>query len=152
MLEESKSESKKVNKPKLSCLEKLVGTFSLLCCNTIVRHILFCVISQEICLLTVGSFLLSSSKHFCGYYDLMYIILRWTTIWIVYITMSKDWAGLVLCFRAIHDASQAKDKCIQYLLFILIRGGFIILNQYIAYYVIITTDMSNSQGGPLTLV
>ena len=66
--------------------------------------------------------------------------------------MSKDWEGLVLCYRAIHDTSRAKGRCSQYLFFIGLRGCFIIVNQLIAYYVIITTDMSDGQGGALTLV
>ena len=66
--------------------------------------------------------------------------------------MSKDWVALVLCYRAIRDASPEKGKTSRYLLFILIRGCFIISNQYIAYYVIISTDMSEGQGGPLNLV
>jgi hypothetical protein len=112
-------------------------------CDSVARNMILCVFIQEITLIVIGKYMKIGGKKFCGYQDPTLLVLRYACIWIVYISMSKDWISLVLCLRSVKDSViSAQNKGETYLI-LFFRCLCIIFNQYIAYFVIVTTDMSN---------
>jgi hypothetical protein len=69
--------------------------------DSVTRNMLLCVMIQEITLIVIGNYMKTGGKKFCGYQDPTLLVLRYACIWIVYISMSKDWISLVLCLRSV---------------------------------------------------
>ena len=82
----------------------------------------------------------------------VYILLRYALIFLTYFLFQKDYLSIGQTWSILlDDKSTSMNKGLLFVFGVLFRNGFVILNQVVVFYVILTTNIGADKGIGLIL-